>query len=208
MIKIFGIGLNKTGTKTLAKCLDVLGCGKHVSCRGDLLAKFREGSLNEIFSVIDQNNTFEDWPWPLMYRELFFRYGDSARYILTKRSSANVWLESLKRHSLRTPVNKHCRFLAYGFNYPNGRERYHLDFYERHNLEIREFFSHHNAEHLLLELSFDSGDDWEKLCTFLDKPVPNSSFPHENKGSVSLSEEIERQNRIRIHEQLSLLWKL
>ena len=110
MIKIFGIGLNKTGTTTLAKCLDVLGCGKHVSCRGDLLAKFREGSLNEIFSVIDQNNTFEDWPWPLMYRELFFRYGDSARYILTKRSSANVWLESLKRHSLRTPVNKHCHF--------------------------------------------------------------------------------------------------
>ena len=208
MIKIFGIGLNKTGTTTLAKCLDVLGCGKHVSCRGDLLAKFREGSLNEIFSVIDQNNTFEDWPWPLMYRELFFRYGDSARYILTKRSSANVWLESLKKHSLITPVDTHCRFLAYGFNYPNGRERYHLDFYERHNGEIREFFSHHNAEHLLLELSFDSGDDWEKLCTFLDKPVPNSSFPHENKGSVSLSEEIERQNRIRIHEQLSLLWKL
>lgn len=207
MLKIFGVGLNKTGTTTLAKCLDVLGCGKPVSCRGDLLGKFREGRLDEIFSVVELNDTFEDWPWPLMYQELFYRYGDSARYVLTQRSSANSWLDSLKRHSLRTPIDGHCRLLAYGYNYPHGLEEYHLSFYEKHNREVREFFSKNNADHLLLEISFDSGDGWEKLCNFLGKPIPSVPFPHENKGSNPIQTKIEKLNKERIEEQLKLLRK-
>ncbi len=104
-----------------------------MSCRRDLLVRFIRGSVDEMFSVSDQNDTFEDWPWPLAYKELFHRYGNHARCILTKRSSADTWLESLKRHSLRTSVDKYCRLLAYGFNYPHGVERYQLAYYERHN---------------------------------------------------------------------------
>lgn len=207
MHKVFGIGLIKTGTTTLARCFGILGLGTHVASRGDLLAKYREGALDEIFAVSDDAETFEDWPWPLMYRELFYRYGDTARYILTTRSSAEVWLESLKRHSMRTPVDSHCRLLAFGYNYPHGLEAYHLRFYETHNRQVREFFALQNCQHLLLEVSFDSGHGWPELCAFLNRPVPDVPFPHENLGTVPIPEGRQRENAIRIREQLSLLRK-
>ena len=75
-LKVIGIGLNKTGTTTLAKGLHVLGYQKHVSVRGDLLAKYKNGDLEEIFEVVEENESFEDWPWPLMYKELFSGSGE------------------------------------------------------------------------------------------------------------------------------------
>lgn len=205
--KVIGVGLNKTGTTTLAKCLQILGYQRHVSVRGDLLAKYRDGRLDDIFSVVEQHESFEDWPWPLVYKELFFRFGDKARYVLTTRRDADAWLESLKRHSLRTSPDRHCRLLAYGYNYPHGLERYHLDFYQRHNYEVKKFFEDHNAQDLLLEISWDAGDGWEKLCRFLGEPIPTIAFPHENKGSQPIPKEVEEENMRRINQQLSILFR-
>jgi hypothetical protein len=203
--KVIGIGLNKTGTKTLAACLKTLGYQKHVSVQPDLLVKFRNGHLDDIFDVVEKNQSFEDWPYPLMYKELFFRFGDRARYILTKRINGSAWLDSLKQHCLRTPPDTHLRFLAYGYNYPHGLEDYHLQFYDRHNHDVIELFRKHNAEHLLLEISWDSGDRWEKLCRFLGKQIPTVPFPHENMSSQAIPEDIVRQNQFLINRQLSIL---
>jgi len=41
-MKIFGIGLNKTGTKTLGRCFEALGRNS-LSFRADLLSQFRVG---------------------------------------------------------------------------------------------------------------------------------------------------------------------
>jgi hypothetical protein len=30
----------------------------------------------------------------------------------------------------------------------------------------------------------DDGDGWEKLCKFLNKPIPDMEFPHENKSKI------------------------
>lgn len=53
-VKVIGIGLNKTGTKTLAAALGVLGYEKHVSCRRRLLAAFRQGELEPTFQLIEE----------------------------------------------------------------------------------------------------------------------------------------------------------
>ena len=29
----------------------------------------------------------------------------------------------------------------------------------------------------------DNNDGWEKLCKFLDRPIPNKDFPHLNKSN-------------------------
>lgn len=155
--KVIGIGLNKTGTKTLSSCLWLLGYRKQASFDWDLLEKCRNGEFEEIFRTMEENESFEDWPYPLMYRELFFRFGDGARYILTKRRDAQTWLDSLKKHALRTSPDRHARALAYGYNYPHGAEQHHLDFYRRHNEEVVGFFNQQNASYLLLEISWDSG---------------------------------------------------
>src|SRR5437016_2770727 len=129
--KVFGIGLNKTGTTTLTECLKQFGY-RHLSCRRDLLIALREGRLDDIFAVIDQYESFEDWPYPLMYQELHARYPD-AFFILTTRTSPKVWIESLKNHSLHTHPTAHCRKLAYGYDYPHGFENEHIAIYEAHN---------------------------------------------------------------------------
>ncbi|GAB7359093.1 hypothetical protein MBLNU230_g5164t1 [Neophaeotheca triangularis] len=49
--------------------------------------------------------------------------------------------------------------------------------YLRHYAEIREAFP---AERLL---NYELGSGWEPLCTFLDKPVPDVSFPHVNEAA-------------------------
>ena len=48
-----------------------------------------------------------------------------------------------------------------------------------HNEEVRAYFGDSDD---FLEFSIEEGDGWEKLCRFLDKPVPNVPFPHKNKG--------------------------
>lgn len=206
--KIFGIGLNKTGTSTLAKCLSLLGYERHISCRRDLLLKYRSGQLNDIFSITDQNNTFEDWPWPLMYKELFFRYESSAKFILTTRANSAVWLESLKRHSLRTPVDNHCRLHAYGYNYPHGFEDHHIKFYDSHNKKVKEFFEIYSRKENFLEISFDSGGGWEELCRFLGKETPDIEFPHENKGSEAGQADVHVANMAEINRQFRLSKKI
>lgn len=178
--KVFGIGLNKTGTTTLGMCLKQLGF-KHLSCRRDLLLAYRENRLSEIFAIIDQYESFEDWPYPLMYRELLNRYGSTAKFILTTRSSPAVWLDSLKSHALRTDPDNHCRLLAYGHNYPHGQEQQHIDFYNNHNQAVREFFSERGASSQLAEMCWEAGHGWIELCSFLALDVPAVEFAHANK---------------------------
>lgn len=179
-MKIFGIGLSRTGTTSLRTCFKELGF-KHLSCRYDLLHQYRDGKLNEVLEVIDEYQSFDDWPYPLMYKELFQRYKDS-KFILTTRSNPNIWLESLKQHSLHTHPIRHCRYLGYGYNYPFGFEEEHLHFYNNHNNEVIRFFENNNASNRLLTVCWEKGTNWNEICKFLDiKFINDQQFPHENK---------------------------
>jgi hypothetical protein len=204
-MKIFGIGLNKTGTTTLAACFKRLGLD-HMSCRPDLLSDFRKGRLSNIFDEIDKHDSFEDWPYPLMYRELWCRYGTDARFVMTRRRTAQVWLDSLKLHSLTTDPDRHCRLLAYGHAYPFGAEREHLEFYERHLFEVRQFFRAHDGASRLCEICWEMGDGWAELCAFLNLPMPQVALPHENKSSERRANgRVLARNIERIREQIGLL---
>lgn len=180
--KVFGIGLNKTGTTTLGQCLRMLGYD-HVGTRRELLVDLREGRMDRIFAVADAHDAFEDWPWPLAYREFHARYGDDARFILTVRRSPDAWLKSLKKHSLITSPTGHCRGLAYGPDYPFGHEAEYLAFYERHNREVVDHFRDAGASHQLITLCWENGDGWPELCDFLGDPVPDAAFPHANPAT-------------------------
>jgi hypothetical protein len=119
-MKVFGIGLNKTGTTTLAACLQELGF-RHTSCNLELTRNAAGGNLTPIFEHADQYESFEDWPWPLIYKELDQKYED-AKFILTRRTDASAWFSSLKRHALRTGPTEY-REVAYGYPMPLGKEQ-------------------------------------------------------------------------------------
>lgn len=179
--KVFGIGLNKTGTSTLGECMIALGY-RHLCCRRDLLIALRNGDFETIFNEIEKYDSFEDWPYPLMYREIFERY-PTARFILTTRIDAATWLESLKAHSLRTSVAEQCRTLAYGRAYPFGFEAEHTAFYEKHNADVVSFFRQRGASDRLLPVCWERGHGWTELCEFLGEKRPDKPFPHANAGT-------------------------
>lgn len=161
-----------------------------------------DAQVEEVLSVMDPYDSFEDWPYPLIYREIFQRYGQSSKFVLTVRESPAVWLESLKRHSLTTHPTKHCRRMAYGYDFPHGYEEEHIAFYERHNREVKEFFAE-NAPNSLIELCWERGDGWKELCDFIEQPIPNIDFPKTN----SSVERAENTSNTRKLENLDLIEK-
>ena len=91
--KIFGIGLSKTGTTSLANALQVLGY-KTKDNMG--VVKYATGDLSSVdLHVVDANDALTDTPIPSFYRELDTRYPGS-KFILTVRDSEG-WLKSCKK---------------------------------------------------------------------------------------------------------------
>lgn len=182
--KVFGIGLNKTGTSSLKAALQTLGyrvCGP----RRDLLTDFRKGDFSRFDDVVRSYDGFEDVPWPLAFRYLFDRYGDDTRFVLTIRSSPDAWFKSIENHARTSKLTTRTWLLTYGTMRPFGRADEYKALYSRHNAEIREFFTQRGAENRLLELCIDQSTRWTELCRFLGEPVPNIPFPHANRTDLS-----------------------
>jgi len=99
-VKIFGIGLNKTGTTTLGYCFRELGFN-HKSYDLKLLKHYHNNNMDPIFKTVNQFDVFEDWPWPLLYKMLDKKY-NNARFILTVRKDPETWYGSLRKHADRT----------------------------------------------------------------------------------------------------------
>jgi len=178
MEKVFGIGLNKTGTKTLGKSLSILGYNNK-SYDLSLLQDYSNGNYDSIFQASDLYGSFEDWPWPLLYKELDFRYPD-AKFILTYRKTPEIWYESLCKHSLRTGPTI-ARKIAYGYEMPQDYKQHHINYYTNHYSNVVNHFK--GRENKLLTMCFENGDDWQKLCPFLKTQEPDTPFPHENSSA-------------------------
>lgn len=115
-MKVFGIGLNKTGTTSLGACLERLGyrtkgCSKKLT-RGLLL----DGNYEDTNYTVENYDAFQDWPWPLIYQYLDKNWPGS-KFVLTLRKDPEKWLKSLKRHSLIASPMPWDRRYAYGHYY-------------------------------------------------------------------------------------------
>jgi hypothetical protein len=178
-VKVFGIGLNKTGTKTLGACFNILGLNNY-SYDLELLKHFGRGELNPVFSVADRYDSFEDWPWPLLYRQFDERYPD-ARFILTLRRDPETWFESLCRHARRTGPTE-ARKIAYGFEMPMEDPGHHLAFYQQHQKNVCNYFADRPGK--LLVITWENGVTWDVFCRFLGVgQIPDVPIPHKNKST-------------------------
>lgn len=187
--KIIGIGLNRTGTTTLGLCLQHLGY-HHTSVHEDAFACYRDGNMDKLLEIVSGYDSFEDWPWPLVYREIDRAFPDS-KFILTGRISADIWLNSISRLARLTGPTEYRR-LVYGHAMPDGHESEYLDYYHRHNREVEEYFR--DRPDKLLVVSWDSGNGWDELCEFIGCAVPDLPFPHVNR-SDRLEEMLRQQQR-------------
>lgn len=172
--------MNKTGTKTLGECFRIFGL-ETKSFDYDLFLEFKKGNLKEIFKVSDQYDGFEDWPWPLLYRECSQRYPD-AKFILTLRKDPETWFDSLCRHSLRTEHGI-VRKMVYNHTMPQKFKAEHIQIYNNHLKNVSDFFC--GCRNNLLTVCWENGDGWKQIAPFLGFPIPIMPFPHLNQGATS-----------------------
>jgi hypothetical protein len=180
-IKVFGIGFHKTGTKTLAACMRALGY-RHMSLNRQAFLQYKMGELCAVFDTIRQHDSFDDWPWPLLYQELWHQFPGS-KFVLTTRINEFRWFESLSLHVRQrgsAPNGFNFRSYIYGYDNPDQNPAHHIATYLAHNQAVRSFFS--DKPGALLEVCWECGDGWQQLCDFLGVGVPALPFPHENSA--------------------------
>jgi hypothetical protein len=178
--KIFGIGWAKTGTTTLGRCFEILGYN-HQSQNLSLVPKIVRGDFAKTLRIAASKESFEDWPWPLVYREMDAAFPGS-RFVLTTRAPQR-WLASyramLAAENPPTPEVRAIRYQLFGLNPETASDEELVARFLAHNGEVLNYFKDRPGD--LLVVDWESGDSWEKLCQFLHTPVPNDSFPHLNR---------------------------
>ncbi len=180
--KIFCIGLSKTGTTSLAAALDVLG----YNVRDNIgVTRFAPGDLGCIDAhELESHDAFTDTPIPSYYRELDAKY-PNAKFILTVRDQEG-WLKSCKKQfnqkhaEMRHDAINDLFIDMYGSAWFD--EEKFTSGYNRFVNGVKEHFKDRPDNLLILDLC--SGDGWDKLCAFLDKPVPDSPFPITNVTKI------------------------
>ena len=195
---VFGIGMHRTGTRSLCAYLNLLGyralhwpeqyeneLGRHIRENGDRMLVL----LDPIFQEYD---AFADVPFPGLYRELERRF-TQARFILTTRS-AESWWRSLVRHwKLETrPFHRlnPGEEIQYRLYEPNEKNEARLDdkaiFIAKflyHNAAVKAHFA--GNEHKLLVVDLDDPEKNAKISAFLDKAV--KPYPCINDARVILT---------------------
>lgn len=181
--KVFGIGLSRTGTKSLTLALNILGISvihypNNAATYHDLVTG------NYKFSVLKDFQGITDITVVPYYAQLDKLFPGS-KFILTTRDRKE-WLNSMENHwrdkhiledgeigSTQMQVRRFLRAAVYGI-YTFDRER--LGYiYDLHHKNVAEYFSDRPED--LLVINICQGEGWDKLCPFLQQPLPTRMFP-------------------------------
>lgn len=189
--RIFCIGMNKTGTSTMGHCFKKLGLYPLASpttmtpeLTKELKIFFKTRNYDDILNFAENCKTFEDRPWNMwdMYRHIDKRFPDSL-FILTVRNSDSWWRSTERWITILKPQMKK-RYINH-LNVDNVDRSSMVKSYEDHNQQIISYFK---GSKKLLIMDLEGGDGWNKLCKFLDVPVPEEAFPHANKQAYTSAE--------------------
>jgi hypothetical protein len=176
--KIIGIGFHKTGTSTLREALKLLGYKVKDTTPRALIPILR-GRYNKVLRIIKNYDALEDTPWYFIYKELDVRIPHS-KFILTIRDSES-WYTSVSKHIGDLKSAQHEWIYGRGKGLPKDDKQNTISVFERHNSEVRKYFK--NRPDDFLEIDFTKGEGWEKLCSFLQKDIPDQAFLHYHKTS-------------------------
>lgn len=182
-MKIFGIGLSRTGTKSLTKALNSL-CFNilHFPIDEVTFYELQQGNYN--LSILQNCDGITDLTIVPYYAQLYEIFPDS-KFILTTRNKED-WLISMRTHweekvddkskpeyELKMNIRYFLRAAVYGC------QRYSIDrlsyVYDLHYRNVVDYFR--NKDNSLLIMNINDGDGWEKLCPFLGLEIPQTEFP-------------------------------
>lgn len=176
-MKIFGIGLSRTGTTSLSMAVSMLGWRSRHFPTIDL--------YNHKLRILpDELETFDalfDTPVAALYKWLDRLYPGS-KFILTTRD-IEQWLDScasyprFRRAIHISPAFQVLRTKLYGcLHFDRGLF---TEAFLRHLKDARRHFA--SREGCFLEMNICNGEGWESLCHFLKVPISKNPFPHKNR---------------------------
>lgn len=176
-MKVFGIGLGRTGTKSLTKALRQLGfCIHHYP---DDSVTAMEVVSGRPYSILDRCDGLTDLHATTRFKELDKQYPGS-KFILTVRDRT-PWLDSCLRHFEQYKANpdpnpirsmsKTLHLKAYGSDDFDTKA-----FEDAWATNINSAIEHFGRQRLLL-IDIVKGEGWEKLCPFLGVANPGRPFP-------------------------------
>ena len=190
---IFGVGLSRTGTTTLGDACSLLGMKRlgwvsqrkgHTDSLGQpissalLLRDWQAKNTAHLADVASRYDILEDLPWPLVYGEMAEAFPD-ARFVLTRRSSPDLWLASMAKHQSGRGGGQWDETMTqiYGSARASADTASYHATYESHNADVADYFA---GTGRLLEVCWEEGDGWPELCQFLGLAIPDEPFPHSN----------------------------
>ena len=182
-MKIFGIGLSRTGTKSLTAALQLLGYRiVHFPHDRKTINELTSGKFN--FTLLKDKDGITDITVAPYYAQLDKQFPKS-KFILTTRDK-DSWLKSIEKHFRHNPLpkifpdflpnQKARRFLrnvVYGSHVFNSERMSYV--FDLHHKNVIHYFE--NRPDKLLVIDIPSGEGWEKLCPYLNKAIVSEPFP-------------------------------
>jgi hypothetical protein len=187
--KIFGLGLSRTGTKSLTSALTVLGYRISHYPNDRTTLKELQSAIYQ-FSILQDYDGITDITVAPFYAQLDTLYPNS-KFILTVRDQVS-WLRSLQKHWLyefelldknngiypldyesHVEITNFLKVAVFGCCDFNPIRMAYV--YDLHCQNVINYFRDRPQD--LLVLNICEGEGWEKLCTFLKQPFPVQPFP-------------------------------
>jgi|TARA_Y100000590_G_scaffold469581_1_gene658384 hypothetical protein len=188
MIKLFVIGYNKTGTKSLAKALDILGYKVlHTGGGGEFLEKVGWNLFNgkSILDGVDEYDCYIDYPIfePIVFSHIIDEYPD-AKYISLTRGYDD-YVESVLRDKIKRledGIENSWNWLGVGEievfeNYPQYQKDWIKDKTMFKHISNLRWLDKKKIDYLEMNIC-DDKDGWEKLCGYLSHAIPENDFPN------------------------------
>ena len=172
-MKVFCIGLNKTGTISLHHALMALGFSSlhwgGPDSRPAVERAIREGK--PLLEYLGEYDAYSDIQRLSVHFDVLDGQYPDSRFILTTRD-VESWIDSRRRHVERNREWK-ARGEYDGTFLEIEPEKWRTQFREHHE-RVQEYFRGRDD---LLVMNITQGDGYEILCPFLGVPTLSSPFP-------------------------------
>jgi len=192
--KIFHIGINRAGSKSLCKALGILGIlGLH-NCGWDLkrinselgfteeeiklLVKNGKNPLKEL-DLDSEFDAFIDFPYlDYDFLENITPLYSNSLFIFLEVDFEDYWMKRVNRYFVYRDDGRDRFIKKYKTvdEFIKTKDTFKNYFNER--MEFTNKFMLKHSKEDILKLNILGGDEWDKLCNFLEVDIPEVPFPH------------------------------
>ncbi len=202
-MKVFGVGMIKTGTISFSVAMQRLGFGHlqgSYQTANRLLGPYLNSDWKAIYALVDKYDSFDDFPFcaPGAVAWLDKKYPDS-KFVLTTRDPASWYnsivkyfrlsettdlLKASQKDDPKLPLGKYFGLVNYALKTFGTVDLYNnpeqvVKAYCNYNESVIDYFE--DRPERLLRVCWMDGDGFPELCKFLNKPLLDAKFPHANK---------------------------